>query len=102
MVRLPMHLRVLGSRMPLYVRTFCLAKTSTKTGQVLSLANFIRLAHSDPLKLRLQEVISACSLERDLAMLPQGEETEIGEKGINLSGAFSHLLLVSNQISTFH
>ncbi|PBK66109.1 multidrug resistance-associated ABC transporter [Armillaria solidipes] len=35
---------------------------------------------------RLQEVISACSLERDLAMLPQGEETEIGEKGINLSG----------------
>ncbi len=43
-VRLPMHLRVLGSRMPLYVKTFCLAKTSTKTGQVLSLANFIRLA----------------------------------------------------------
>ncbi|KAK0199743.1 multidrug resistance-associated ABC transporter [Desarmillaria ectypa] len=35
---------------------------------------------------RLQEAISACSLERDLAMLPQGEETEIGEKGINLSG----------------
>ncbi|SJL01375.1 uncharacterized protein ARMOST_04696 [Armillaria ostoyae] len=35
---------------------------------------------------RLQEVISACSLERDLTMLPHGEETEIGEKGINLSG----------------
>ncbi|KAK0467750.1 multidrug resistance-associated ABC transporter [Desarmillaria tabescens] len=36
---------------------------------------------------RLREVISACGLERDLAMLPHGEETEIGEKGINLSGA---------------
>ncbi|KAK0231362.1 multidrug resistance-associated ABC transporter [Armillaria fumosa] len=35
---------------------------------------------------RLRDVINACSLERDLTMLPHGEETEIGEKGINLSG----------------
>lgn len=35
---------------------------------------------------RWDTVIKACSLEADLAVLPGGEETEIGEKGINLSG----------------
>ncbi|KAF5354262.1 hypothetical protein D9756_007067 [Leucocoprinus leucothites] len=35
---------------------------------------------------KFREVISACSLEHDLQVLPNGEETEIGEKGINLSG----------------
>ncbi|KAI0795014.1 multidrug resistance-associated ABC transporter [Abortiporus biennis] len=35
---------------------------------------------------RLREIIHACCLEHDLEMLPQGEDTEIGEKGINLSG----------------
>ncbi|THU93933.1 multidrug resistance-associated ABC transporter [Dendrothele bispora CBS 962.96] len=35
---------------------------------------------------RFQEVIHTCSLERDLDILPQRELTEIGEKGINLSG----------------
>lgn len=31
-------------------------------------------------------VIRACSLEADLRVLPAGELTEIGEKGVNLSG----------------
>ncbi|KAL0958936.1 hypothetical protein HGRIS_014252 [Hohenbuehelia grisea] len=35
---------------------------------------------------RFDDVIRACSLNHDLDMLPHGEETEIGEKGINLSG----------------
>ncbi|KAF8960708.1 ATP-dependent bile acid permease [Flammula alnicola] len=35
---------------------------------------------------RFHEVIHACSLEHDLSILPHGENTEIGEKGINLSG----------------
>lgn len=33
-----------------------------------------------------KRVIKACALESDLAMLPNGDQTEIGERGINLSG----------------
>ncbi|KAJ3537700.1 hypothetical protein NM688_g6639 [Phlebia brevispora] len=35
---------------------------------------------------KLREIIQACCLEHDLEMLPHGQDTEIGEKGINLSG----------------
>jgi ATP-binding cassette subfamily C (CFTR/MRP) protein 1 len=35
---------------------------------------------------RFRAVVEACSLEPDFEMLPNGEHTEIGEKGINLSG----------------
>ena len=31
-------------------------------------------------------VVEACALKTDLDMLPGGDQTEIGEKGINLSG----------------
>ncbi|GAA5920308.1 hypothetical protein JCM1841_004522 [Sporobolomyces salmonicolor] len=37
-------------------------------------------------KERYEEVLEACSLVGDLAILEDGDETEIGEKGINLSG----------------
>jgi ABC-type multidrug transport system fused ATPase/permease subunit len=33
-----------------------------------------------------QTVVRACALERDLTLLPDADMTEIGEKGINLSG----------------
>lgn len=33
-----------------------------------------------------EKIIHACALTADLAMLPAGDQTEIGEKGINLSG----------------
>ena len=35
---------------------------------------------------RYVNTIIACQLERDLEILPAGDTTEIGEKGINLSG----------------
>ena len=37
-------------------------------------------------KSRYRRVLDACALTKDLDMLPDGEETEIGASGINLSG----------------
>lgn len=37
-------------------------------------------------KERYEEVVAACALLDDLAVLPAGDKTEIGERGINLSG----------------
>ncbi|KAG6877944.1 hypothetical protein C0993_001802 [Termitomyces sp. T159_Od127] len=45
----------------------------------------VLFGHEDD-ETRFREVIKACHLEHDLEMLPHGERTEIGEKGINLSG----------------
>ena len=35
---------------------------------------------------RYREVIRVCCLEKDLEMMEYGDQTEIGERGINLSG----------------
>jgi len=35
---------------------------------------------------RYQAVLQGCALSQDMAILPAGDQTEIGEKGINLSG----------------
>ncbi|XP_028812284.1 multidrug resistance-associated protein 9 [Denticeps clupeoides] len=35
---------------------------------------------------RYNEIIHSCCLKQDLAILPHGDETEIGERGLNLSG----------------
>lgn len=37
-------------------------------------------------KSQYQSIIEMCALKPDIAILPGGDETEIGEKGINLSG----------------
>ena len=38
------------------------------------------------IKEKFKSVMKICSLEQDLKLLPEGENTQIGEKGINLSG----------------
>lgn len=38
---------------------------------------------------KLKKIIKNCALIQDLEILPGGETTEIGEKGINLSGIIS-------------
>lgn len=35
---------------------------------------------------KFERVVEACSLKKDLELLPLGEKTLVGEKGINLSG----------------
>lgn len=39
---------------------------------------------------RYQKIIESCALVEDLRQLPAGDQTEIGEKGINLSGGQKH------------
>jgi ATP-binding cassette subfamily C (CFTR/MRP) protein 1 len=41
---------------------------------------------TNPNESRLQSVVDACALRRDLDLMVDGLSTEIGEKGINLSG----------------
>lgn len=35
---------------------------------------------------KFKRVVEACSLKKDLELLPLGERTPVGEKGMNLSG----------------
>ncbi|MDN5249801.1 MAG: ABC transporter transmembrane domain-containing protein, partial [Alphaproteobacteria bacterium] len=37
-------------------------------------------------KTQYEETLNACALLEDLAILPNGDDTEIGERGVNLSG----------------
>ena len=48
------------------------------------------IIYTNPLdEKKLDKVIKNCALVQDLEILPGGETTEIGEKGINLSGEMS-------------
>lgn len=37
-------------------------------------------------RINYNRIVDACALKPDIEMLPGGDQTEIGEKGINLSG----------------
>ena len=47
---------------------------------------------------RYNQVIDACALKDDLKTLPAGDATEIGEKGINLSGGQKHRVALARLV----
>lgn len=71
------------------VTTSCLAEstmrsaTSTNLPQILY--SLVSSLYSGPFTF-CSDVVSAVSLPSDFAILPAGDQTEIGERGINLSG----------------
>ncbi|EGR46616.1 uncharacterized protein TRIREDRAFT_66111 [Trichoderma reesei QM6a] len=44
------------------------------------------------------EVVTSCSLDADLKRLPRGDETNIGSKGLNLSGGQKHRIALARAI----
>ncbi|VEN58525.1 unnamed protein product, partial [Callosobruchus maculatus] len=50
-------------------------------------------------KTEYDKVVEACALRADFNMLPAGDQTEIGEKGINLSGGQKQRILVTHSIT---
>lgn len=53
-------------------------------------------------KARYDAVLHACALEADLLALPAGDATEIGEKGVTLSGAHTPVVAVMLACITSH
>ncbi|PLB54684.1 putative ABC multidrug transporter [Aspergillus steynii IBT 23096] len=47
---------------------------------------------------RYNQVVDACALRSDLAMFPDGEQTEIGERGITISGGQKQRLNIARAI----
>lgn len=79
---------VLGSVTRLCVKILCSGSQKTYQGIIPTLptSSFLITVLTTS---RLSEIIDACSLRHDLNVLPNGEHTQIGEKGINISGMFS-------------
>ncbi|XP_071815996.1 ATP-binding cassette sub-family C member 9-like isoform X3 [Apostichopus japonicus] len=53
-------------------------------------------------RLRYKDTINACSLQPDIDILPAGDQTEIGEKGINLSGGQKQRVSVARTMYSPH
>ena len=56
------------------------------------------LFHKKLDKDRYNQVLEACALKSDLQTLPAGDATEIGEKGINLSGGQKHRVALARVV----
>ncbi len=52
----------------------------------MSSALIVSVLTDVPFRHRYRAVVASCSLDEDFAMMPVGDATEIGERGVNLSG----------------
>ena len=56
------------------------------------------LFHNEYDKKRYNKILDSCAMKADLETLPAGDATEIGEKGINLSGGQKHRVALARVI----
>jgi len=56
------------------------------------------LFHNEFDKKRYNKILESCAMKADLETLPAGDATEIGEKGINLSGGQKHRVALARVI----
>ncbi len=72
-------------------KSFASQKTWIFAGSVKEIIVFYKKFEKE----RYEKVLRACELEKDIEILPQGDETIIGERGVNLSGGQKALVALA-------